>query len=901
MNRERILFVAALVLLGLLSWRLFSKEAPRAAVRGGTAKELPATLVPPADPVLALGSAGLRRDTFERPSADQPLPLLTLPVPPLQDLPALLPPPWPDPGPSVWSDHLYAQPATLIGTIGEVLDAGAAGDAFEEAPEAVGNAAQQDYAAIYDSLRLDSLSLIWGRILNEDRYDLAPGARIRFQQVNPKTGKEEFTPREWLPTEYESFAFAKTERNRIESEVRQWRQRMGPARAQEMRDYLRGLVLDGLREPVAFRYAEELALALIVSAPDDVQNWMALGEVWERTFALDQAFVLYATLSGETLAGAQAVALPASLPKALGLFSDNPAPHVRMAAVLQLLGRVDLAEQRLRAAVALDARDTDAAIELSLLLLERGQSASSVERLETARRNQAGASHMQSSLRVGLALGRARLATRAWSEALKNFRDTAAAAPRGDPLGIQARCGQISASYLAGDFATAASEAATAVDELGAHPRLLYLRGITQAAAGGAAGEVVRDLRAAAAASPLDAAPAFAALAFWLAQAGADDEAGAMLQQALALDPSLPYARWLTAHWALRDGDLDTAAAGLESLVRQWPECAAALADIGWLLSGAGSNVQADVALRSAEERAPTHARNAGPESRVWADVALRRGLNELALGSTTAARSSFDRALALDPELFAARNGTAIALYLEGDLDAAVAEFSLLQDTLRERPEDPQALFAKHWQTRVETHDKLRQWRDGFDGRRLRPGWDTQTQARVGVEPRLESGTLALRGNHNAKGETRAFRELPAAAFRSAAMDITAGPDHKGDAGAYIALQNRGRESWSFRVHRDRDGNLHWTTVRAGKPAFGQVGHRVAAGQPFRVEFKVDREPAQPVLQVWVDGVIVFAEPVTNLRNPTGQMAVGIFVETANALAVDAALDNLELIYAQQ
>ncbi len=900
MNRERILFLAALVLLGLLSWRLFSKEAPRFVARGGAAKELPAILIPPADPVLALGSAGLRRDAFERPSADQPLPPLALPLPPLPELPAMLPPPWPDPGPEVWSDHLYARPAALIGDVSEVLDTGDAAEGLESAATGGEGSAQEDYAALYDSLRFDSLSVIWGRVLNENRYELDNDDVIRFQQVNPRTGKEEFAPQEWTPDRYESFALARTERNRIESEVRAWRDRMGPARSLEMRDYLRTLVIDGLREPIAFRYAEELAIALVISAPDDVQNWMALGEVWERTFALDAAFALYGTLSGEPLDGAVAP-LPAGLPKAANRFPRHPAPQVRMAAVLKLLGRDDLAEQRLHAALALDPRDAEANIGLGILLIEQGQAADAVERLEAARRTLTGASQLKTSLRSGLALGRAHLATRAWAEAQKTFRDTAAAAPNDDPLGIEARCGQIAAAYLAGDFAGAAREAGLAVTAVGAHPRLLYLRGLTSAAAGGAAGEVVRDLRAAAAASPLDAAPALAALAFWLERSGDAVAAGDSLQQALALDPSLPYARWLAAHWALRDGDLDAATAGLESLVSEVPECAATLAAMGWLLAGNGAPVQAAVAFRAAEDRAPAHGRVAGAESGVWADLALRRAFNELALGETTAARASFDRAISLDPELLVARNGTAMALYAEGDLDAALAEFSLLQDTLRERPDDPQAVYAKQWQTRVTDHAQLREWTDNFDGRRLRAGWDTQSQARNGVEPRLEDGMLALRGNHAAKGETRAFREVAAPAFRLGALDVVAGAEHRGDAGAYLALQSRGREAWSFKLHRDRDGNLHWTTVLAGKPAFGQVGRKIPAGQVFRVEFRLDREPAQPVLQVWVDGAVVFAEPVTNWRNPTGQAAVGIFVETANALAVDAAMDNFRLIYAQQ
>jgi tetratricopeptide (TPR) repeat protein len=899
MNRERIVFVAVLALLGLLGWRLFAKEAPRFSGRAVVAKELPESRIPPADPVVTLTSSGIRRDSFERPSADQPLPLLVLPMPPLADLPSLMPPPWPDAGAATWSDHLYTRPARLLGAAGDLVETG---DSAEELATAPANPAapQTDFSAQYDSLHLDSLSIIWGRILNEDRFALKVGDTLRFQQVDPRTGKNLYAVQEYPAGRYQNFSFARTLANQIERDATAWRGQIGPARADDLRAFLRQLLGHGLLEPVAFQRAEELATLLVRAAPDDVDNWMALGEIWERTFALDRAFALYASLGGTELPGA-AAALPAGLPQSAGRFREHPAPRVRMAAVLLLLGRADLAEAQLRAAVALDPRDADAAIDLGLLELTTGRAAEAVARLLVARRHSSGASRLLVSLRAGVALGRAQLATRAWADAAKTFEDAVAAAPLEDPLAVAAQCGRIAAAYLAGDFGTAEEVAQDAVSRLGAHPRLLYLRGITAAAHGGAAGEVLRDLRAAATSSPLDAAPALAARAFWLDQLGESEEAGDSLRQALALDPSLAYARWLAAQWALRDGDLDAAAAGFEGLMRESPDCAAALAGLGWLLMTSDDPVRAEVALRSAAKRAPEHARPGGPESGVWADLALRRGFNFLVLGQPAAARAAFETALDLEPDLAAARNGVAAALYSQGDLAAAVAEFSLLQDALRDAPDDPQYLYAKLWQTRIEVHDKLRRWRDGFDGRRLRHGWDTQSQARLGVEPRLEGGALLIRGIHREKGETRAFREVPAMAFRSAAMDIAATAEHRGDAGAYLALQNRGRETWIFKVYRDRDGMLHWTTTRSGKQVFQRLGVSVKAGEPFRVEFRLDREPTQPVLQVWVDGVNVFAEQVPNLRNPTGMAAAGVFVETANALAVDALLDNLELVYAAQ
>lgn len=893
MNRERIVFVLVVLLLGLMGWRLFVKEAPTVSTRAARGKDLPAGVPAAADPVVALGADGARRDVFEKPSADQPLPLLRLPAPPLDELPSLLPPPWPDAGPEAWSDHLYRVPAALPGTLADVFDQEAAPSAT--APSGGG---PQSPDKLHDWVRKDPLTVFYGRIRNPDRYALTRANAIDFQEVDIRTGKDLYSPRTFAAGEYEDFGFADTPLNRIEIEAHAWYGQLSPVRAVDARAFVSGLLDQGLLVPAAFRHAEALSVGLVQAAPGDLANWMMLGAVWERVFELDRAFTLYARLAGEDVAAA--AELPAALPAPAGRFPQHAGPRRGMASVLRRLGLDGLAEAQLRRALELEPRDPLAAMELGLIELDSGRAAAAVTRLAAARRALSSTSSLDETLRTGVALGRAHLAAKSWSEAAALFGEVAENAPAEHPLAIEARAGRVAALYLAGDFANAAQEASAGVAALGGDPRLLYLRGIASAAEGStSAGEVVRDLRAAASASPLDAAPALAALAFWLDRCGESEQAGDLLRQALDLEPGLAYARWLEAHWALRDGDPDRAAAGFESLVREHPGCAAALAALGWLLATTEQGNGAEVAMRSAEERAPAHARRGGEGAAPWADLALRRGLNLLALGRTTEARAAFERATDLEPNLFAARNGAAAALYAEGDLAAADAEFSLLQDALRDAPEDPQALYAKDWQRRTQDHARLRSWRDSFDGRKLSPGWDAQSLARLGVEPRQEDGALRLRGSHREKGETRAFREVPALAFRAYTADVTVGAEHRGDAGALLVLQNRGRESWSFRLYRDRDGWLHYATSRSSKQVVERTGVRVEAGRSFRVEFRLDREPATPVLQVRVDGAVVFAEPVTNWRNPTGQAATGVFAETANALAVDVALEQVELVYA--
>jgi len=910
---ERIFLGLVVLLLAWMGWRLMGEEAPRFRLRGPVGGELPAVAVGPEDPVVQLPAEGAARDVFLVPREDEPLPPLTVPPPPMDELAVLLPPPWVDPGPARWSAHLW-RPRPTLDPPSTTTDAGDAdadaateegGAAAEPAPAAAESAdsVEEDWKRLYDWVRTDPLTVFWGHVLGDDRWDLQVGDPIRFQEVDPKTGAPRFAERVFQPDGYEDFGFAETLRNRIELEVRAWRRKASPARIPELRDFVRRLLEDGLQEPVAFDYAEELALAATRLVPDDLGNWMLLGEVWERRFRLDRAFALYAHLVGETLPeGAATGVLPADLAVPFGRFRGRAAPRVRMSHVLREFGLDDLAGSLLDAARLDEATDPSLQLESGKLALEQGDVEAALAAFEQARRGFSGGGDLAASLEAGYWLGRAQLAAGDERRAATTFAEVASAAPKHLRVAVLARAGQSSALYLAGAFQDARVLAEDHVEEMGGDPVLLYQRGLTRLATGASGDEVRLDLRAAAEAMPLDAAPALAALAFAASAWGDEAEAADRLGAARERDPSLPWARWYEARRALDAGDLERAGTGLAAFAREYPDTAAALADLGWLHHLRGDDAQAAVALQLAETRADlADVAVGGVEARVRADLLMRRALVLRSLGLFDAALELLDRAVALDPELRAAQNLRAAVLYASGDLDAAVAEYSLLLDALRDREDDPQAVHARTWMERIQEHARLRRWTDRFDGRRLKSGWDTQTLARLGVEPRLEDGRLVLRGRHREAGETRAFRSVPALAFRSAELDVVAGPDHLGDAGAVLSLRNRNRESWAFRVWRDRDGRLRWETRRGGREESGTLERRVPAGEPFRVAFRVDREGPQPRLTVWVDGEPIYSEEVNHLRNPAGRMAIGGFVRTPNALAVDAAIDDVEIVYARE
>jgi tetratricopeptide (TPR) repeat protein len=898
-KREPIMFVVVLLILGLMTYSLLQEKAPRKA-KTPNPHALEDFRMGSEDPVLSLGNGTGGRDLFRRPAADEPLEPLPLPDPELANLAVLMPPPMPDSGPSYWSEHLFKLTPTLLGDLNDLVDAGTEQDTASSSEEDLADVFQDEadgYKASYDWVRLDPLTILYGHLVGENRYDYKKGDTLEFKEVNPRTGTERFGLRPFGADEYISFGFADNLHNKIELEVRQQRARMSPSRVGQLRDYVRWLLDQGLAVPNAFVYSEELAMACVNLDENDIENWMLLGEVWERTFDLDRAFALYATLSGDSLPQ-QVEDFGINVPQ--GRFDKRSAPRVRMGMILRSLDLDEVAEPQLQTAADLNDGDPAALLELGILYLNSNRVAEGRILLERAMGLQKHR-NSNSGLRNSQALGEAALRSGSWAAASTAYAEAERAANNNKSAGLNARRGAIAAAYLAGNFSEASDQATSALQEFGTDATLLYLRGIAEGADGGSAGEVIRDLRAAAAAQPFDAAPALSAMAFWLDRMGERELADVALADALDLSPQHFYSRYLKANWAARDGNSEAAREELQSLVRIEPNCAAVLAEFSTLLYSDGSQIQAEVAFRRLEELFPAGVMTS-KSAPAWAGLTLRRGLNLLQMGELEKAMASFDQALSMDTELHAARNAKGMVYYREGDFDATIAEFAYLQDSLRDTEGHPQALYAQVWQARVEEHAKLRLWVDAFEGRRLRAGWDTQEAARLGVEPRLEDGAFWLSGRHSGVGETKAYRTVPGISFRDFTTDLSIGSGHRGEAGAYIALQNRNKETWYFRVYRDRENKVTYEMSRGSRVDPPVVTRfLLREGEGGRVRFNVNREANQPVLTVWFNDEVLYSDQVSNLRNPTGRMACGLFVATSGALDVNASIDNVEMIFAQQ
>lgn len=894
MKREQILLIGTVAIIGLMSYRLMTRDASSKGPRSVRSLEHELSEWRDGELVVGLGVDGEARDPYIKPQADFPLPALDLPAPPLAGLPSLLPPPVPDSGPAQWSANLYVYPKVPQGDLDDLVDADAQLASAEEGDAGTETELDldQDWSESYDSVKVDAIRTLYGWILGDDRYEKKSGDPIRFQEVRPETGEERFAPRDFASEEYQSFAFAKTLRNEIELKVREMR-KASAGRTVDLRAHIEWLLESGMQEPIAFEYAEEHARQLIDLAKDDVLNWLTLGAVWERTFRFDEAFTLYALLAGEKL---PASAPDLGLPIEEGRFASAAALRVSMARILRRIGVDGDAERLLRQADEVQPGDADALTGLGVLLLDQGRSEEALEPLERVASMPLNRSS-RTALTAGFELGRCYLALGRMEDAAKAFSDNARAAGSA-AHGAKARQGEIAARYLAGDFADALQLAEDAIEEDGATAELLYLRGLATGADAGSAAEVVRDLRAAADASPLDAATPLAALAFYYDVLGMTTEADETLAQALSLDPQHLYGLYLQSRWAARDGQVAEASNGLRQMVAAHPRCAAALAELGWLLHQQEAFEAAEVAFRRAEAVRPS-----GNEidTAAWADLALRRGLNQMELANWERAGELLRGALALEPMLYAAQNALATVAYAEGDLAQAIADFSYLQDNLRSDPDNEQGQYAALWQERIQQHSQLRLWEDPFDGNRLRPGWEVQERSRNGVAPELRDGKLVIVGNHSDGGLTRASRSVTSLHFDSFAGDMEVGDNHRGDAGLFLAIETRqSRATWAFKVFRDREGQLVYHTLQGAKEERQTLGRRVSPGVPVRISFELDREPTTPQLTVRVDEQVVFQGPAAVLKSAAGSLVYGVYAETANALPVDVSLDNVSVIYAK-
>ena len=910
LRKEQIVLLCTLFLLGFLLWGDFHKTKPRVSRGGG--KDLERADHPAPDLDLAAAQErdplGWSRDLFAQPSDTRPLPPLELQPPPLPPLEAVFPPPEPGPEPALYGRLLRAsaEPTPILGLFAveeeafdlvpvEEDDGGLLEQLADLGGDPLGLAAAERAAQIeswkrlYDWIKINEATTIWGQIRNPDRYGLSERVTeaVLFVEVLPETGAERFPQQDAVSYARErvlEFAFADSIENRIRLRRREIGDQVSPGQFPEVLAFARWCVDQRLETRDALPVAEDLFRLLAGLFPEDVGPRLGLTRCLEAGFRLEEAWGEYRALLS-------------------GGFSDRPEVHVRLAQLEARLRLFESARARFAEAERKGGRTLwEVQWPLGRFLYDRGEYPAALEHLEVAYRREP-TSPEQRTTRVGIRndYGAALLAVGRIDEALNVFDQALGASPEGE--------GQRALAGARGAVLLGAAEAAPAVhlgrSELGfdllVSESLEVLRAGVETLTG--ASEVQDMLEAAAGLDPLRAHVAWRGLS-WLAETtGYPGEALAFAERAYESDPTDAWTLYQRARLLAAEDDQEGARASFMAALDREIDFADALVSLGQLALEAGEHADAERYFERAVSIDPDRA-----------TVHSRRGLNLLQLGDLRAAEECFQRAMSLVPADPVARAGMAWVLYREGDAGAAIQALADLDDLRRSHPEDdPYRLFAAAQMERIQKHVEKVVWTDPFERRgRLRNNWNVEGED-TGVEVSLLDGTLAFRGAFSKKGELRVFRQLPATDFISIEAEIRVEPRNNARTGIFAVREQaggRGRERVARTLagvwlSRHRDGPLQTRLMESADraaPHEDQGFPTWPKAQSVLVRIERVGEGNTATGRMVVDGFTVLEGfPMKNLASTTSSLAFGIFVEGETGRWADVRVEKVEVVHVRK
>lgn len=906
MRQEQIVFVAALLALGGMSYRLFTggTTALRGGERGGEGAELAHHRAP--DTTVALPNASqppLARELFAPPRDTLPLAPLDLVEPPRERLAVLLPPTEPGPLPAAYGRLLrralpvsekpqlfaVAEEAELADDNFLALDPTAAAaparvpggdkpakDPFADETPDERMARISGYKQRYDWLQVGPGDLWFGRIENGDRFGLAvenarSGEAFLFVRLDPETGRELYANIGAPPLTVErervsSFGFAGTVANRLELGARKLAGELTRGNFDEALALAGDCVANRLEAPRALAIAEDLYQRAARHDPKDPAPRLGLARCLEAAFRFEDAFATYEDLLRD--------------------FAHREEVHVAMAELEAKLLLHDAAEQRLRAALTMNQGSWVSRFGLGRFLLARGKAGEALVHLKAAWQSAPQAPELAAErAAIRTTLADAHLALGELAEAESTYRSALA----GDADNGRARAGLVVCETLAGKPPAAESAAA------GAGFELLLARGVAELAAG--KHESARDLlELAVGADPLRAHKAYGALSVLAEITGNGEDALRFADEALERDPTDAFALFQRGRLLGLQNDYEGARAALSGALEQELDFTDALIALG------------DVAFRVGQfGDAERYLERAVALDGSRPEVHALRGLNLLRLNRVGDARASFERGLEIQRDDPTSTGGLAWCLYLEGDPGEAQIRLSAIVDSRRgvaKPEEDPWRLWAEAQNLRLSEHLKKVEWRDAFTRRRLGNNWQTREASGVTVTP--VDGSVVVGGQFTKNGDARLFRQFDGGEFLSFEADVTIDPAKaSGKFGLYAAKERAGRAgsepeiTAEAAILRHPDGNLQVRFVRSGQaPDERDMQQTFPLGKTVRLKIARTGEGNDTRMTLYLDGIPVVENVVTSgLGQAKTPMLVGFFIEGDTGRAVEARIDNVSVV----
>lgn len=713
---------------------------------------------------------------------------------------------------------------------------------------------------------------VWGRILNADPLGLAarPGEDLRFQQVSEATGGPLGAPFAVPRAEVEEFGLARTLANEYHARSRALGS--GPAGAVGRRALALEMLERSATEPEALAHALAEVDLLLAAAPADPAAWRLAAAV--RRAAQDLLGELEACVAAER-AGVEDPALLAT--------------HARLARTLGLRERA--AELVERAELA-GRPVSEVPVARALLLRDEARWSEALAALRQAESLAfAGPREELQQRELRLLLGETQVALGELDAAARE----AGRVLLDDPQDVRALRlqGAVAAARGQLDEATAAFAAALAAAPGDA--AALEGAGLLAWAAGDGDG-ARRLLQAAVEADPVRAVGPTLALGFLHEDAGREEQARDLYAGALVLEPGHPEALYRLGRRQRQDGDPTAATVTLrQALALGGPETLLLLE-----LSRA--------ALESeAFEDAQRYAREAERLEPGNPEVQWSLGLALLAAGDVRGCVAPLERAVQAGAR--GAHAALAVALYRQGQAQAALDHLGEVAKAYAGRPADAQALFAAAQETAIRENLARRQWLDRFGRSTLQRGWSEHVWD---GSPRvfLDAGAVRIAGRMERPREDELpgiTRAVDGRGFFGCAAELAAGAPGETRAGLSLTYsQVKGSQGKlpkaRLSIWLDVDGQVRLsvldnfdTLVLQGEPAGASVapGAAVLLGierlddVAGRFAFSVDGRRVGPEVE---------CKSLRSFRNP---FELAAWADAAPGRQVDATLSLVRVVQA--
>ena len=698
-HREQIVFLVAVVLLGLLTWSKLDdgytrRPTPAPKYSQAEAVTLPARVRLGGFDGTATGERG--SSAFAPPRELLPLDPLSLPDPPLPALDVRRP----AVSPGRAEPAAYRVSGESLGSLvlPDELERGAGlgSGAVAPAPAAgTGSAGAPDVEASPDDLfdwvvRAGSTLRTYGRILNDDVYTLAtrPNADLVFQQITLRTGRPLGVPFEIPRSDVAEYGLARTFDNLYEMRSRSLGRGAGAVRARS--ELALEMLAAAGREERALEFAEAEARKAYVASPTDPSTLRLLTTVLREAQDLEGLMAVYRSARAEGVADAPLLVGHAALARELGL--------------------VERAHELLEAADMVSNTGAEVHTLRGILLADEGRHAEALESFARANALRFSPPFEKRQERMAaLARGRSLVAVgrepEARREAERLLLEDADDAQALHLLG---------ASYAAeGQLGPAADAFARALGRAPTDAQTLTAAGLV-AWRQGDGGAALRLLERARQAEPWRAFDATVALGFLHEDAGQPTRARDLYEEALRLSPNDPEALYRLGRLQRASGDPDAAHGLLRRALRLGGADVLLLAELGTAMLQAGEPGAAGGYLREALRLAP------GDAQVLWL-----LGLAHLQEGDLLGAEERLAEAAAAGAS--GAHGALAVARYRLGAEQDALDQFDEVLRAFAGAADHPQAQFAAAQAAAIRDNLSKRQWLDVFGRTQLQRGWVEQ------------------------------------------------------------------------------------------------------------------------------------------------------------------------------